>query len=117
MWAKSFLPVNLTSWETWVVFGIGAFTASLTLLSSLVAALSAKETDREGSRGGRAPVRSLREGQHHRKAEVVRREGNPVEVFITDAEEKIEPIRGWVVDRSLGGVRLLVYGWWKWVPP
>ena len=43
------------------------------------------------------------------KRKSLRREGNPVEVFITDAEEKIEPIRGWVVDRSLGGVRLLVY--------
>jgi hypothetical protein len=37
----------------------------------------------------------------------VRRSGNSVEVFISDADAKTEPTRGWVVDRSVGGLCLL----------
>jgi hypothetical protein len=37
-----------------------------------------------------------------------RRKGNPVPVAIANGDEKAEPIQGWVVDRSSGGLRLLV---------
>jgi hypothetical protein len=38
----------------------------------------------------------------------LRRSGKAVEVLITDAEVKEEPSRGWVVDRSTGGLCLEV---------
>ena len=37
-----------------------------------------------------------------------RRKGNPVSVSICDGPDESEPIQGWVLDRSSGGVRLLV---------
>jgi hypothetical protein len=36
----------------------------------------------------------------------LRRGGNPLEVNVSDAEAKSEPTRGWVVDRSMGGICL-----------
>jgi len=39
----------------------------------------------------------------------VRRKGNPLEVLITDADVKQEPGRGGVIDRSMGGVCLLLH--------
>ncbi len=38
----------------------------------------------------------------------VRRKGNPVEVLVTDGEATAEPVRGWVVDRSMGGLCLML---------
>jgi hypothetical protein len=35
-----------------------------------------------------------------------RRRGNPVAVRISDSEGQVEPVRGWVVDRSAGGLGL-----------
>jgi hypothetical protein len=38
----------------------------------------------------------------------LRRQGNPIEVLVSDAEATLEPVRGWVRDRSMGGLCLLV---------
>jgi len=110
MWAKSFLPFDLTRWETWVVLGAGAITASLTLLTSRFLFFRKKRRrTKEAPPREKAEADPFEEGSATEKRESLRREGNPVEVFITDAAEEGEPIRGWVIDRSLGGVRLLVY--------
>lgn len=37
-----------------------------------------------------------------------RRQGNPVQVSITDATNTMEGFQGWVIDRSAGGLRILV---------
>jgi len=37
-----------------------------------------------------------------------RRQGNPVQVNITDASNTMEDFQGWVIDRSAGGLRILV---------
>jgi hypothetical protein len=38
-----------------------------------------------------------------------RRQGNPVEVYVAAPESKNDPVIGSVLDRSLGGVRLLMF--------
>lgn len=38
----------------------------------------------------------------------LRRGGNPVAVLISDAETKLPPFQGWVLDRSMGGLCLSV---------
>lgn len=35
-----------------------------------------------------------------------RRRGNPIPVWVSDSEAKVEPVRGWVVDRSARGLGL-----------
>ena len=42
------------------------------------------------------------------KRKHLRREGPPVEVFVSDAQAKAEPRQGWVKDRSRGGLCLQV---------
>jgi hypothetical protein len=37
-----------------------------------------------------------------------RRQGNPVQVSITDATNTMDGFQGWVIDRSSGGLRILV---------
>jgi hypothetical protein len=37
-----------------------------------------------------------------------RRQGNPVQVTITDATNTMDGFQGWVIDRSSGGLRILV---------
>jgi hypothetical protein len=40
----------------------------------------------------------------------LRRGGNPVEVLLSDAGATQEPVKGWVLDRSVGGLCLMVAG-------
>lgn len=37
-----------------------------------------------------------------------RRKGNPISVSISNGDRDLDPFQGWVVDRSAGGLRLLV---------
>src|SRR5438270_14085563 len=37
-----------------------------------------------------------------------RRQGNPTEVFIAEPTKKDQPFRGWVIDRSIGGLGIQV---------
>jgi hypothetical protein len=35
-----------------------------------------------------------------------RRGGNPIPILVSDAKAEVEPVRGWVLDRSIGGLGL-----------
>jgi hypothetical protein len=54
---------------------------------------------------GQAPA-AEEKGAERRTAP--RRKGNPVPVLLTNATVSMEPFQGWVLDRSSGGLRLLV---------
>jgi hypothetical protein len=45
-------------------------------------------------------------GSSTEQRRALRRSGNPVEVLVSDAEVTAEPVPGWVLDRSVGGVCL-----------
>jgi hypothetical protein len=47
-------------------------------------------------------------GVYGEKRAALRRPGNPVPVLISDAPATAEPYYGWVLDRSVGGLRLTV---------
>jgi hypothetical protein len=60
-------------------------------------------------RSGRKPLQALvRPLTTSERRSTPRRKGNPVSVAIADGEDEADTIQGWVVDRSLGGLRLLV---------
>lgn len=52
-----------------------------------------------------APLRPL---SPQERRSTPRRKGNPVPVGISNGDGENEPFQGWVVDRSTGGLRLLV---------
>ncbi len=104
----SLLEIDLIRlpWETWTVPVIGVLTAGLTLFA------------------GRAVLRRLRpaasrtallaehdpflQGSTSERRVASRRKGNHVEILVTDAAAVAEPTRGWVVDRSMSGLCLLL---------
>ncbi|MBY0522926.1 MAG: PilZ domain-containing protein [Gemmataceae bacterium] len=45
-------------------------------------------------------------GSHQERRAAPRRHGNPVAVLVSDVDGEVEPVRGWVVDRSAGGLGL-----------
>jgi hypothetical protein len=50
----------------------------------------------------------LRPLSTHERRSTARRKGNPVSVLLADRADGAEPFQGWVMDRSAGGLRLLV---------
>jgi PilZ domain len=60
-------------------------------------------------RVGRKPLSApLRPLTSQERRSTPRRKGNPVSVAIANGDGGVETIQGWVVDRSAGGLRLLV---------
>lgn len=56
----------------------------------------------------KGPTPQLRPLSTKERRSTPRRKGNPISVHVTDGEETGDPFQGWVVDRSAGGLRLLV---------
>jgi len=48
------------------------------------------------------------EGSPSELRKSMRREGNPTEIFLAKPDNKNKPSRGWVLDRSLGGLYIAV---------
>lgn len=97
-------------WITWLLpFVLGAMVAAV---GFLVARITFGPGNRRGSAarpaGSDDPWRPFREVASLEKRNTSRRQGNPVQIFITDAHAATEPIRGWVLDRSVGGLCLSV---------
>jgi len=44
----------------------------------------------------------------HERRGAPRRKGNPISVYVSNGSASTDPFQGWVVDRSVGGLRLLV---------
>ena len=100
------LDFSRRGWEAWAVPVIGVLTAGLTLLAGRAA------IRRRRARGDGAASHDdhdpFEDGSASERRATVRRKGNHVEILVTDADSPDEPIRGWVVDRSLGGLALLL---------
>jgi hypothetical protein len=96
---------NLTQWSTWVAFGVGVLTSGLTFL---IGGLLIRERRRRAAARAEMNHDPFVLGSMTEQRASVRRKGNPVEVLISDADAKQEPSRGWVVDRSMGGLCLML---------
>ncbi len=114
MMLPSFLDPDPPPWEVWVIPAAG-------LLAALVALfvgrhLLARRRIRrpapvaaDGPLAADGPVHDpFDHGSITERRGSVRRKGNHLEVLISDADAKQEPVRGWVIDRSMGGLCLLL---------
>jgi hypothetical protein len=102
------IGIDFTQWEIWVTPLIGLVSASLALLMGHVFFRnrhkhSLSPPDQEGP-----PSNTLAYGGFVERRETVRRKGKQVKVLITDAEALEEPVEGWIMDRSMGGLCLSV---------
>jgi hypothetical protein len=110
--------LNEPPWTTWYIVASGAVAALLVLLLGWLM-LGRKRPPRKPLSSAVLLPPSLRQpilpqhdpfvqGSAGEQRAAPRRKGNPVAVLLGDAEGKIEPIPGTVLDRSVGGLRLLV---------
>src|SRR6516164_9070066 len=117
MWAQFALILDVSHWELWAVPLVGLTSAGLTFLVC-------RTVMRPSNQGLSRPKpskpqpnpfdhesatayygRALK--QTERRASL-RRPGKMIKVLISDAEATASPIKGWVIDRSLGGLGLSV---------
>jgi hypothetical protein len=119
MLANASTGINLSSWSPWLVPLIGLATAGCALLLGGFALFMGRYL-RSGYREqpGSAPAAkgeskgSVRnrdpflDGSATERRKALRRGGRLTRVHISDAEGQAEPVEGWVLDRSLGGMCL-----------
>lgn len=92
----------LVFWLPFVVFGAVAGSAYWLVRPTSVAPTPPAEATE-------APVEAAAAEKTGDQRNAFRRQGNPVEVYVADPNNKEQPGIGSVMDRSLGGVRLALY--------
>jgi hypothetical protein len=104
------LALDLTQWETWAVPLVGLTSASLMLAMGKLFLRSQRPAWHPILPRPSDPSQEpdpFDRGSPTEKRTSLRRRGNAVQVWISDEQTKAEPIEGWVIDRSLGGLGLM----------
>jgi hypothetical protein len=112
MQLASLLDMNLPHWQSIAIPAAGLVAAFLTvMLGRFVQLRWRSRAARAESAAADAPDRPhdpFEKGSITEQRQGVRRKGNPIEVLISDPEAEEAPVRGWVLDRSVNGLCLLV---------
>ncbi len=96
--------LNLSSWEGWAVPLSGMLvTSALVLVGALVSRRSRRRAEKDDQ-----AFRSLFHGSVADRRHCPRRKGNRVAILIADPRNPGQPSEAWVLDRSEGGLRLVV---------
>jgi hypothetical protein len=99
--------LGLPSSQTWIVLAVGIVTAWITLFSCFMLVRHRRLARMQD--GEQAELHDpFDQGSVGERRVAARRKGNPVEILVTDAETQGEPVLGWVVDRSLSGLSLML---------
>jgi hypothetical protein len=100
------IDFDLPRWQTTVIPAIGLLAAGLTLLTGRWALRRKRrpELPPPPEQGTHDP---FDQGSRTDRRRSLRRKGNPVEILLGECEATREPLRGWVLDRSTGGLCLL----------
>jgi hypothetical protein len=105
MQIPSFSGFGLSSWQTLIVLTVGIVTAWLTLFGWL---MLVRRRGREAAREQAEVYDPFEQGSVGESRRAARRKGNNVEILVTDAEARGEPVLGWVVNRSQIGLCLML---------
>jgi hypothetical protein len=95
------------SWQPWATVAVGCCAALLTLMVGRLVQ-SRRRSARPAAPPAEPEFDPFETGSATEKRRAARRKGNPIEILISDADAVQEPTRGHVVDRSLGGLCLLL---------
>jgi hypothetical protein len=105
---------NFSDFQSWIIPAAGAVSTSMALFFGY-AVLGRRRKSRSSARPKRpeakeaAPPRDpFVHGSASERRVALRRTGNPKEVLLSDAEMKAKPIQAWIVDRSTGGLCLVL---------
>jgi PilZ domain len=100
-----FSDLGFPSWQVFMVSAVGVVTAWLTLFGFFMLVRHQRRKPEEKPAENHDPFEQGSVGESRR---AVRRKGNHVEILVTDAEVRGEPVLGWVVDRSQTGLCLIL---------
>lgn len=93
--------------DTWVIPLIGLLTAGLTLAGGRFF-LRRRRVNSDPTLLLPEDHDPFSQGSLGERRAAARRKGNHVEILLSNEEGTAEPTRGWVVDRSMGGLMLLL---------
>jgi hypothetical protein len=94
--------------QPWTIPVIGVAAAGVAfLVGRVLFARAARAPAPPAKADAGPPVDVFVHGSSQERRATPRRRGNSVEVFLADSPDK-SPVHGWVVDRSVGGLCLLV---------
>jgi hypothetical protein len=102
----------IAGWQWWVIPAVSILGATVVTLAVGRLFFSRRETLAPSPSPEKPPEPAPDPfiiGSAFEKRGTIRRQGNPVEVALAEAEPKGELMRGWVVDRSMGGLCLHLY--------
>ena len=108
VWADFFRALQAVRWETWALILAGAGLGIVAFVGGrLVFAGSTPPPPAEPPPQPEGPERDpFVEGSVGEKRQAARRKGGVVEVLLSDEAAQAEPLRTYVIDRSLGGLCL-----------
>jgi hypothetical protein len=110
MMLSSLLDHESPPWQTWVIPAAGLFASLLALFAGRFVLGRRRAARAAPAADGPDPIHDpFDRGSVSERRGTVRREGNPIEVLMSDADAEGEPTRGWVIDRSMGGLCLLLH--------
>src|SRR5262245_2039034 len=101
--------MNFLSWEMWVPLMTGMVVGIMSLLAVLSLASRRRAVPAAPPAKGNMPAPDpFVHGSATEQRKSLRRGGNPVPVFLKTPEDKQPSWRGWVFDRSMGGLGMVV---------
>ena len=103
MWDFNFADLLLVLKETWLILVIGVATACLAFAVGMTTLRNANP-----KRRSRSPRQTRARRRHNERRAALRRGGHPVTVDIHDPDELQPSQQGWVLDRSVSGLCLMV---------
>lgn len=95
----------LPGFETWGIVGIGALA---TMLAFWLGRLTAGKPPVQEEIYYEPEMDPFSVGSPAEKRASARRSGNPIEIYLAARERIHPPMHAWVVDRSIGGLRIRV---------
>jgi hypothetical protein len=108
MTAIFFWGLNLPGQDVWLVPLAGLVTAGLFLAAGRLVYRWRRHPPAPTAPAPAASYDPFERGSTSERRSTVRRQGNPVEVLVSDAEATADPSPGWVTDRSMGGLCLML---------
>lgn len=108
MQAQVSLTYILSHWELWCSPLVGLLSAGLTLMVGRVLMDRRRSMVMPSSWEPPSGSDPFIHGSASEKRQAARRKGRPIKVFVADPETHADVMEGWVVDRSLGGLRITV---------
>lgn len=100
--------IDFSNWRQWIVPAVGVGSALLALVVGWILVGGRSKAKPSAAQDPFDPAHKLSFYVPSEKRKAPRRRGGSVEVFISDADAKSEPFKGVIVDRSTGGLRLLI---------